>query len=189
MIKEVLEVLEGCEYDFGNCPHCGVEIIKNGGCSHMICAVCKKHFTWEFSDPPFHGRAIDLNRPALPSITELYLSGDSAFYNWFLWFYVCVPRAPWRDGRYYDHDNPCKEILKIIILFITMPVTLYFRLLWMTQNNLPASRYFDLPLDEWTYSGNSSDGAIPYRIPCCRDTRECRFSFCWCCCFPCCLTV
>jgi hypothetical protein len=28
------------------CPHCGVAIIKNGGCPQMFCELCKKSFTW-----------------------------------------------------------------------------------------------------------------------------------------------
>lgn len=28
------------------CPFCGVRIQKNGGCDHMHCIACKKHFWW-----------------------------------------------------------------------------------------------------------------------------------------------
>lgn len=29
------------------CPHCGVIIIKDGGCAHMQCALCRSYFTWD----------------------------------------------------------------------------------------------------------------------------------------------
>ena len=28
------------------CPHCGMATIKNGGCSHMKCGLCKKDYCW-----------------------------------------------------------------------------------------------------------------------------------------------
>ncbi|CAL8267929.1 unnamed protein product [Arctogadus glacialis] len=30
-----------------NCPHCKATIQKHGGCDHMHCAVCQRHFSWE----------------------------------------------------------------------------------------------------------------------------------------------
>ncbi|XP_056459812.1 E3 ubiquitin-protein ligase RNF14-like [Gadus chalcogrammus] len=30
-----------------NCPYCKATIQKNGGCDHMHCAVCERHFLWE----------------------------------------------------------------------------------------------------------------------------------------------
>ena len=36
--------------DSKQCPGCQIAIIKNGGCNHMECAACKKHFCWICAD-------------------------------------------------------------------------------------------------------------------------------------------
>jgi len=35
------------------CPKCYVEIVKNGGCDHMHCVICRTHFSW--ASAPVYG--------------------------------------------------------------------------------------------------------------------------------------
>lgn len=34
------------EYDIRRCPYCGHLTMKDGGCAHMTCQRCKKHYWW-----------------------------------------------------------------------------------------------------------------------------------------------
>ena len=34
------------KYDLKNCPYCNIVTIKNGGCNHMTCHYCGKHWCW-----------------------------------------------------------------------------------------------------------------------------------------------
>jgi hypothetical protein len=33
-------------YNLKNCPYCHIVVIKNGGCNHMNCKYCGKHWCW-----------------------------------------------------------------------------------------------------------------------------------------------
>ena len=39
--------------DSKQCPGCQIAVVKNGGCNHMECASCKKHFCWLCCDEGF----------------------------------------------------------------------------------------------------------------------------------------
>jgi len=39
------------------CPKCFVEIVKNGGCNHMYCVVCRTHFNW--AEAPAYGMGLE----------------------------------------------------------------------------------------------------------------------------------
>ena len=34
------------KYNLKNCPYCNIVTIKNGGCNHMTCHYCGKHWCW-----------------------------------------------------------------------------------------------------------------------------------------------
>jgi len=46
--KEVDELFEkySKKYNLKNCPYCHIVTIKNGGCNHMKCHYCGKHWCW-----------------------------------------------------------------------------------------------------------------------------------------------
>ena len=57
------EVLSAKRIDLLNtrrCPRCGVQIEKNGGCSHMHCSQCDCDFTWRRTEKPANPGAIAL---------------------------------------------------------------------------------------------------------------------------------
>ena len=46
------------------CPNCNVPIMKNGGCSHIVCFACGKDFFWDCScNYPFHGENCEKEYP------------------------------------------------------------------------------------------------------------------------------
>lgn len=46
--KKILQsIFQKNENNLKKCPYCSTPIIKSGGCSHIKCAACNKHFYWE----------------------------------------------------------------------------------------------------------------------------------------------
>ncbi|CAL1593369.1 unnamed protein product [Knipowitschia caucasica] len=51
--------LDWIDVNSKNCPHCFIRIQKDGGCNHMTCSRCRRHFCWKcltLSPAPDHFR-------------------------------------------------------------------------------------------------------------------------------------
>ena len=61
-----VKALDGIE-GWRACPHCGIAIIKNGGCNNMRCAICLKVFWWGQYENTKNG-AIEAHAPQVNHI-------------------------------------------------------------------------------------------------------------------------
>ena len=61
--KEGVEFINFLKHNTKPCPHCKTPTEKNGGCMHMSCTKCGKHWCWQCGESDHHVQAC--SRPAM----------------------------------------------------------------------------------------------------------------------------